>query len=498
MRSTRGSRPATCASAWAASRRSSSIDDMDGAEWNTAPSARPSARYAEDLVRRLQQRFAPGGLLHYGQGKWYPGEQLPRWAFALYWRARRRSRCGATRPDRPRGDAGATATHRRCRDASAARCARSSACRPTARIPAYEDPGYFALVEQKLPINVAPEDNKLARSGRAQRARARVRARPRQAGRATCCRSRCGSAGPRPPLGHGALGARAATSCSWCRATRRPASACRSARWPTLPAVDYPARPAARSVRRARRRCPSGACSSSSARPSRCGRRPSAADRRQRDLRLGAHRAGHRAARRPPVRVHAAARRRARTTRRWSRPSRTPAAATKLPVHIEGYTPPDDPRLNVIKVTPDPGVIEVNVQPATDWDEAVDITTALYEEAQQARLGTEKFMLDGRHTGTGGGNHIVLGGITPADSPFLRRPDLLAVDHRLLAEPSLALLPVLRPVHRPDQPGAARRRGAPRSALRAGDRAASRSPTRRAARRRRGWSTASSATCWST
>ena len=140
------------------------------------------------------------------------------------------------------------------------------------------------------------------------------------------------------------------------------------------------------------------------------------------------------------------------------------------PIVFEGYLPPIDPRLVRMAVTPDPGVIEVNIHPAASWSELVEITTGVHDEARATRLATEKFDLDGTHAGTGGGNHLTLGGPTPADSPLLRRPELLRSLHHLLAAPPVALLPVLRPVHRPDQPGAPGRRGPPRQPLRARDR----------------------------
>ena len=101
------------------------------------------------------------------------------------------------------------------------------------------------------------------------------------------------------------------------------------------------------------------------------------------------------------------------------------ALALSLPVRLEGYPPLADARLVKFELTPDPGVLEVNIQPSHAWRGLTEVTTVLYEEARQVGLSTEKFDLDGRHSGTGGGNHITLGGRTPADSPLLRRPDLL-------------------------------------------------------------------------
>ena len=201
-----------------------------------------------------------------------------------------------------------------------------------------------------------------------------------------------------------------------------------------------------------------------------------------------------------PARVHAAGARARGVPRRWSPRIEDTAAELGQPVRLEGYQPPSrPPRCSGSRSRPIPGVIEVNIHPAALLARAGgQHHHPLRGGARSCRLGTEKFMLDGRHTGTGGGNHVVLGGATPADSPLLRRPDLLRSLARLLAEPPVAVVPVLGPVHRPHQPGAARGRGPPRLALRAGDRASrSLAPARRP-RRRPGWSIACSATCWST
>ena len=399
-----------------------SIDDMDGAEWTNAAVGPTKQGLAENLVRRLQQRFAPGGLLHYGQGKWYPGEQLPRWSYAIYWRTdgeRLWDRPDLIDREQPKSPAKITSAEK----FAAQLCARLGLPVDSA-IPAFEDTGHFALAEQKLPIGVDPASNKLDD--------------PAERARLVSVFSR----GLSQPAGYVLpiqvwqaqdCGRRWVTE-RWALRRERlflnPGDSPIGFRLPLgslayIPVINYPRVEARdpfdqreplpdRQTLQQRRRAvalEASAVDSWNASNDVAGSVRTAMAIEPRN--------GHLWVFLPPLED-------AEDYAALLAAVEETAAAGSHPIRIEGYAPPYDPQLAVIKVTPDPGVIEVNIQPSTTWDQLVGVTVGLYEDARQSRLGTEKFMLDGRHTGTGGGNHIVLGGKTPADSPFLRRPDLLA------------------------------------------------------------------------
>jgi len=399
-----------------------SIDDVDGAEWNTDAVGPGKRRYAETLIRRLRDKFAPGGLLHYGQGKWYPGEQLPRWSFSVYWRKdgqplwENAGLVGKEVPVKPATEADA--------ERFAVTLAQQLDLPPDAAVPAYEDPAHFLLIEQKLPLNLDPADNKLEDP----QERARVikvfeRGLDKPAGyvmpiqvwhsqergrrwvteRWALRRKKLflvpgdSPVGFRLPLG----------SLSYIAPTNYPNV------WPIDPFASRTPMPPREVLLRDRRQ------SVTLLPPADAPAIPDEVFGTVRTAMAIEPRDGHLCIFMPPLYD-------AEDYAALAAAVEETARITGQPVHIEGYQPPDDWRFNLIKVTPDPGVIEVNIQPASTWDEAVNITGTLYEEARLARLGTEKFMIDGRHSGTGGGNHIVLGAPAPEDSPFLRRPDLLA------------------------------------------------------------------------
>ena len=402
-----------------------SIDDFESPEWNTAAVGPSKRQRADALIRRLRERFAPGGMLHYGQGKWYPGESLPRWAFALYWR----------KDGKPIwGDAALVASESGAPFKADAAHAEALAQGVAVRLgvdadcvtPAYEDPAHFVLKESGLPENVDPLDSKLEDpETRARLMRVFTRGLTQPSGYVLPIQRWNAPAAPdlrwrseRWRLRRGALFLAPGDSPV---GFRLPLGA--------LPWVPPAAFPYIHNQDTLEERGPLPD-------PARM--------REQIALTAGAADAAGRQTMIEQTAVEGAVRTALSIEPRdgvlcvFMPPVaklddylellaaiEETAKANATPVHIEGYEPPVDPRLNVIKVTPDPGVVEVNIHPAASWRQAVETTSELYEEARQSRLGADKFMTDGRHAGTGGGNHVVMGGASPADSPFLRRPDLL-------------------------------------------------------------------------
>jgi uncharacterized protein (DUF2126 family) len=406
-----------------------SIDDRSGAEWHTAAVGPTKRALGDKLIRRLRERFAPGGLLHYGQGKWYPGESLPRWAFALYWRTDGvplwkngdRIALEATDYQPTLEDARALI------DAVAGKLGLDT----TYSVPAFEDFWHHLAQERQLAANVDPRDSKLEDPElRARLARVFERGLSHAVGYVLPLErgahrwlsehwtTRSGHLFLLP--GDSPIGFRLPLNALPYVPPQARSFVPPSDPFAPLPPLE-PADKSGQGYTKGYAKNMHGHLPASAPGPFRTVNpdiTPMVSEPVVRTALAIEPRDGRLCVFMPPVPT---------AGDYFALLTMVEESAEQLgaAVHIEGYPPPFDPRINVIKVTPDPGVIEVNIQPAKSWREQVDITKGLYEEAQACRLSTEKFQLDGRHTGTGGGNHIVVGAASPPDSPFLRRPDML-------------------------------------------------------------------------
>lgn len=413
-----------------------SIDNMDGEEWNYTALSAEKSDLSRALLLRLQDAFAPGAMLHFGQGKWYPGEPLPRWALGCYWRKDGLPLWGekkmlALEPAMPPHcvtDAQRFIYH----------LALLLGLDTEFVIPAYEDVMHIVDQEQRWPENFDPLSADLKQADERRRmASILEKGLGEIAGYVLPVKAL-----PRP-LEKSAKEAKKVPKGN----ARRLASAdFLSSPWPLrrehlylipgdsplglrLPLASLPV-VAEKDKEAAFGRDPFDAVNALD------GDQVSAEKNSQskRIIKVSkteyaAHEIVHTAlcleVRDGVIHVFLPPMDFLEDFIDLLAAVEKTAVTLSLPVRIEGYPPPSDPRIKVFKITPDPGVIEVNIQPAASWPELVENTQTLYEAARLTRLGTDKFMLDGRHTGTGGGNHVTLGGATPADSPCLRRPDIL-------------------------------------------------------------------------
>ena len=397
------------------------MDEPDSPQWNGDALGPLKRNRAASLIRRIREQFAPGALLHFGQGKWYPGEPLPRWALGCFWRsdgvpvwenadliAEQDAKPGYT-----------TADALNFMNALTRRLQVSSAN----VIPAFEDTFYYLWRERRLPANVEVSDSKLLNAReREELARVFERGlaepvgyvlpiRRREHNNRRYWSSELWFVRPERLLliqGDSPLGFRLPLdSLPWVA--------------PDRVEYEYDVDPFADREKL----------------PERPLRLPHLFDiEPESDPQAGLPAADitGKPVTRPALCVEARGGRlhvflpyltRLVDYLELAAGIEDTCAHLKMPVSIEGYTPPSDPRLHSFSITPDPGVVEVNLPPARDWHELQRINTVVFDEAQRNRLTAEKFAYDGSHTATGGGNHIVLGGATANDSPLLRRPDLL-------------------------------------------------------------------------
>ncbi len=444
--------------------------DRDAAEWNTDALGPTKRGFATELVHKLRDEYGQGGFLHFGQGKWYPGEQLPRWALNIYWRADGQPVWAnpALFVDERQP------THYTSADAERFTRAMARKLGITDKFmqPAYEDVWYYLWRERRLPVNVDPFNARL--DDEMERVRLRrvftqkldsvvgylLPLKPTEGPRSTGAAWTSGHWFLRDERmylmpGDSPMGLRLPLdSLPWVKEADYPYMVEQDPSIPRRPLPLHSALAARyvagtdRAVEAPRKlQTPSGLASLIPTLTERVAAQAEAADS---DRVPGLNESAHWLSR-TALCVEV------RDPRRASGPKaemvgkassvlyifmpplekldhylellaaiEATADELKMQLVLEGYPPPRDPRMKLLQVTPDPGVIEVNIHPVSHWRELVKNTEFLYKAAFETRLSAEKFMTDGRHTGTGGGNHFVMGGATPSDSPFLRKPELLA------------------------------------------------------------------------
>lgn len=418
-----------------------SIDDMESAQWNTAADGEEKRVRAQDLIFRLRSKFGPDGMIHFGQGKWYPGEPLPRWQYGLFWRKDHYpiwKNLGLTANEK---------TKRIFNWSDAERFAKELAKRLAVSeenvSSAYEDVFYFLWTEGKLPVNVDPLKSNLKDSSE------------RRALSQLLNTGLGNPAGFTLPLKWN-YDNNKWQSCKWLLNRDNlfliPGNSPIGLRLPldSLPAIAKENEP--QKVERSLFEELPVLANFHETITSRYGlvyehpapkqkikyqeNPPDEKDKKKKTNKEIEDNGPLYEV--PVIKTALCVEAREGIIYIFLPPmdylehyldlvASIEAAASSLdmPVRIEGYEPPRDYRMERLVVSPDPGVIEVNIHPSSSWKELVHNIDTLYEQAFLSRLGTEKFMLDGRHTGTGGGNHITIGGAKPADSPLLRRPDLL-------------------------------------------------------------------------
>lgn len=408
-----------------------SIDDMESAQWNTEALGADKLKLAKSLLLKIRDHFAPQGLLHYGQGKWYPGEELPRWALGVFWREDGEAIWEhpeyLARIDKDYGHTVADAK------AFMSLLLENMELSESTLLAAHEDVLHYMSEEQKLPLQMALQKD----STTTDLDRARLLTLLEQG-----LKQATGYVVPINWDDH----SQEWQSCQW--QFRRgqlilmPGDSPMGLRLPLDeveiddkiikdrdPLEPRDSLPSKASLNQRHELTKSPSAAKLVVTPQHTAQAMDDLDDEFDDSLDEIQ---------PVIRTALCIESRDGKIHLFLPPMRCldsyllliaaiehTATELKLPVVIEGYEPPKDHRLLKLLVTPDPGVIEVNVHPSSNWREMIKTTQSLYEIAKQTRLGTEKFMLDGRHTGTGGGNHITLGGQTPADSPLLRKPDLL-------------------------------------------------------------------------